>query len=66
MNVDGKDYKEGLGWYDINEAYCVNGCGKPAIGEAEQRFIPAGDFDFNVVVDLVCIDCITDVSQITV
>jgi hypothetical protein len=66
MNVDGKDYAEGIGWYDINEAYCINGCGKPAVGESEMVYLPAGDFDFNVIVELLCIDCITDVSQITV
>lgn len=64
MNVNGLDYDETIGWYDINEAYCINGCKKPVAGEAEQRFIPKSDFDFDAVVDLVCADCLTDVSQI--
>lgn len=57
MNVDGKDYKEGIGWYDINEAYCVNGCGKPAIGETTTGIVMDGD-DFSEVVELVCEDCL--------
>jgi hypothetical protein len=61
MNVDGKDYAEGIGWYDINEAYCVNGCKKPVAGEGEQRFIPKSDSDFDVVVDGLCKDCLVKV-----
>jgi hypothetical protein len=45
----------------MEEVYCINGCGKPAVGESTVGIVmeAVDDDGFCEVVELLCIDCLS-------
>lgn len=62
MRVNGLEYADGIGWFDPAIALCINGCGKPAVGEGPMElvsfYMDELSADFNTTVDLLCEDCL--------
>jgi hypothetical protein len=45
----------------MDETYCINGCGKLAVGESTIAIVMEGIDDFSEVVELCCDECLSNI-----